>query len=149
MGKVRIVKKPEDFNLQEAVSMISSPSTGGIVMFLGKVRNENFGRRVKKLIYEAYEEMALREMERIREEALKRFPINDIVIWHRIGELDIGENTILVIASGKHRKEAFDACIWVVDEVKKRVPIWKKEITEEGEFWIEGDKPIPANRPGS
>lgn len=90
--------------------------------------------------------MAIEEMKKIREEALEHFPILDMVIWHRYGELEIGENTILIVASGKHRKEAFEACMWAVDEVKKRVPIWKKEVTNEGEFWIEGDKIIAHRR---
>ncbi|AEH25303.1 molybdenum cofactor biosynthesis protein MoaE [Pyrococcus yayanosii] len=142
--KVALFRKPEDFDIEKAVSLVSSPEVGGVVIFLGKVREENFGRRVLKLIYEAYEEMALAEMERIREEALRKFPLKDILIWHRVGELEIGENTILIVAAGKHRKEAFEACSWVVDEVKRRVPIWKKEVTEEGEFWIEGNTARPA-----
>jgi len=144
--RVRLFKKPEDFDINEAIELVSSPKSGGIVVFLGKVREESHGRRVKKLIYEAYEEMAIEEMKRIRGEALKKFPILDMVIWHRHGELEVGENTILIVAAGKHRKEAFEACIWAVDEVKKRVPIWKKEVTDEGEFWIEGEKAIPDKK---
>jgi len=144
--KIRLFKKPEDFDIAEAVGLVSSPKSGGIAIFLGKVRNESHGRRVKKLIYEAYEEMAIEEMKRIREGALKKFPILDMVIWHRYGELEVGENTILIVAAGKHRKEAFEACIWAVDEVKKRVPIWKKEVTDEGVFWIEGEKAIPDKK---
>lgn len=136
----KLFKNPEDFDINEAINLVSSRTTGGIVIFLGKVREESHGRRVKKLIYEAYEEMAMEEMKRIREEALQKFPIEEILIWHRYGELEVGENTILIVAAGKHRKESFEACIWAVDEVKKRVPIWKKEITDEGEFWIEGNK---------
>lgn len=112
------------------------------MVFLGQVRNENLGRKVEKLIYEAYPEMAEAEMERIREEALKKFPILDMVIWHRYGELKVGEDTILIVASAKHRKEAFRACEWAIDEVKHRVPIWKKEVTPEGTFWLEGDRAV-------
>lgn len=143
---VRLVKKPEDFNLEEAVKLVSRSSTGGLVFFLGKVRDENHGRKVLKLIYEAYPEMAVAEMERIREEALERFPIEEMLIWHRYGELEIGDNTILIIASAGHRREAFEACRWAIDEVKKRVPVWKREVTEEGEFWIEGDRAKPVQR---
>ncbi|CAB49091.1 molybdenum cofactor biosynthesis protein MoaE [Pyrococcus abyssi] len=145
-SKVSLVKKPEDFNIEEAIALVSSSSTGGIVIFLGKVRDENLGRKVEKLIYEAYDEMAIKEMERIRNEALDRFPIVDALIWHRIGELEVGENTILVVVSAKHRREAFEACAWIVDEVKKRVPVWKREVTDEGEFWIEGDRHVPVKR---
>ncbi len=140
--KCRMMK--ESFNIEKAIRLVSSPKTGGIVIFLGRVRNESHGRNVRMLIYEAYEEMAVAEMERIRKEALEKFPIEDMVIWHRYGELGIGEDTILVVASGKHRKEAFEACKWAVDEVKRRVPVWKKEVTDEGTFWIEGERHIKA-----
>lgn len=89
--------------------------------------------------------MAVKEMERIRREALQKFPILDMLIWHRYGgELEVGQDTILIIASGRHRKEAFEACSWAIDEVKRRVPVWKKEVTDEGTFWIEGgDRIVP------
>ncbi|WP_297464693.1 molybdenum cofactor biosynthesis protein MoaE [Thermococcus sp.] len=139
--KVRLMKEP--FDLNGALDHVSVPEAGAYVFFLGRVRNESRGRKVEKLIYEAYPEMAEAEMERIREEALERFPIIDILIWHRYGELDVGEDTILIIASAGHRKEAFEACSWAIDEVKKRVPVWKKEVTDGGTFWIEGDRQIP------
>ncbi|KUH33112.1 molybdenum cofactor biosynthesis protein MoaE [Thermococcus celericrescens] len=142
--KVRLTKEP--FDLNEALGYLLVPEAGGYVFFLGKVRNENHGRRVRKLVYEAYPEMAEAEMERIRKEALERFPILDMLIWHRYGELEVGQDTILIIASGRHRKEAFEACEWAIDEVKKRVPVWKREVTDEGEFWIEGDRTVPLKR---
>ncbi|BAD86304.1 molybdopterin converting factor, subunit 2 [Thermococcus kodakarensis KOD1] len=138
--KVRLTK--DKFSVDEAISLLRVPESGAYVVFLGQVRNENLGRKVEKLIYEAYPEMAEAEMERIREEALKKFPILDMVIWHRYGELDVGEDTILIVASAKHRKEAFRACEWAIDEVKRRVPVWKKEVTPEGAFWLEGDKAV-------
>lgn len=143
MEKIRIMR--ERFNIDEAVSIMETPEAGGYVIFLGKVRNQNKGRRVKKLIYEAYTDMALQEIERIREETLKKFPIIDILIWHRIGELEVGEDTILIVASGSHREEAFNACRWAIDEVKRRVPVWKREVTNEGTFWIEGNRTIPED----
>ncbi len=136
--KVRLTKEP--FDLNEALNYLLVPEAGAYVFFLGKVRNRSHGRSVKRLVYEAYPEMAEAEMERIREEALRRFPIIDMLIWHRHGELDVGEDTILIIASAGHRKEAFEACSWAIDEVKKRVPVWKREVTDEGTFWIEGDR---------
>ncbi|WP_258083516.1 molybdenum cofactor biosynthesis protein MoaE [Thermococcus thermotolerans] len=139
--KVRLTKEP--FDLNEALGYLLVPEAGGYVFFLGKVRNENHGRRVEKLIYEAYPEMAEAEMARIRKEALERFPILDMLIWHRYGELEVGQDTILIIASGRHRKEAFEACMWAIDEVKRRVPVWKREVTDEGTFWIEGDRLVP------
>jgi len=138
--KVRLTSEP--FDLHEALKNLLVPEAGAYVFFLGKVRSESHGRHVKKLVYEAYPEMAVAEMERIREEALGRFPIIDMLIWHRHGELEVGEDTILIIASAAHRKEAFEACSWAIDEVKKRVPVWKKEVTNEGTFWIEGDRAV-------
>ena len=140
--KVRLTR--ESFSVDEAIKLLRVPECGAYVVFLGQVRNESHGRRVQKLIYEAYPEMAEKEMERIREEALRRFPILDMLIWHRYGELPVGEDTILIVASAKHRKEAFEACSWALDEVKKRVPVWKKEVTTEGTFWIEGDRQLPV-----
>ncbi|ASJ01752.1 molybdenum cofactor biosynthesis protein MoaE [Thermococcus gorgonarius] len=134
----------EAFDINKATEIVAHPEAGGYVIFLGKVRNQSHGRKVLKLIYEVYDEMAVEEMKKIREEALKKFRITDMLIWHRKGELKVGEGTILIVASAPHRKEAFEACIWAVDEVKKRVPVWKKEITEEGAFWIEGDKAVPV-----
>ena len=139
--KVKLTKEP--FDLNKALGHLLLPKAGAYVFFLGKVRDENHGRRVMKLVYEAYPEMAEAEMERIRKEALEKFPIMDMLIWHRYGELNVGEDTILIIASAGHRKEAFEACSWAIDEVKKRVPVWKKEVTDEGTFWIEGDRLVP------
>ena len=140
--KVKLTKEP--FSVDEAISLLRIPESGAYGVFLGQVRNESHGRRVEKLIYEAYPEMAEAEMERIRKEALEKFPILDMLIWHRYGELPVGEDTILIVASAKHRKEAFEACSWALDEVKKRVPVWKKEVTDEGTFWIEGDRQVPV-----
>ncbi len=136
--KVKLTSKP--FDLNEALGHLLVPEAGAYVFFLGKVRSESHGRHVKKLIYEAYPDMAGEEMRRIREEALEKFPIIDMLIWHRYGKLGVGEDTILIIASAGHRKEAFEACSWAIDEVKKRVPVWKKEVTDGGTFWIEGDR---------
>ena len=140
--KVRLTREP--FSVDEALKLLRVPESGAYVVFLGQVRNESHGKRVKRLIYETYPEMAEAEMERIRGEALKKFSITDMLIWHRYGELEVGEDTILIIASAGHRKEAFVACSWAIDEVKRRVPVWKREVTEEGTFWIEGDRQIPV-----
>ncbi|NJF25858.1 molybdenum cofactor biosynthesis protein MoaE [Thermococcus sp. Bubb.Bath] len=144
--KVEVVREP--FDLNAAVELVSTPYAGGYVVFLGRVRKRSEGKEVIKLNYETYEEMAVAEMERIRKEAMERFPILDMLIWHRVGELEVGEDTILIIASGEHRGEAFDACRWAIDEVKHRVPVWKKEVREDGNFWIEGDKWIPEDYHG-
>jgi molybdopterin synthase catalytic subunit len=140
MKKVMFTK--DTFSVDEAISILRKPEAGAYVVFLGQVRNKNMGREVLKLIYEAYPEMAEAEMERIREKAFERFPIIDMVIWHRYGELEVGEDTILIVASAKHRREAFKACEWALEEVKHRVPVWKREVTPEGTFWIEGDRAV-------
>ncbi|NPA47030.1 MAG: molybdenum cofactor biosynthesis protein MoaE [Thermococci archaeon] len=140
----RIMILTEEFDLEEAVKLVSSRNAGGYVIFLGKVRDDGDNRRVLKLIYESYDEMALREMRRIREEALKKFPVVDVLIWHRKGEVPVGGATMLVIAAGAHRREAFDACEWIVNEVKRTVPIWKREVTTDGTFWVEGDRRVPT-----
>ena len=139
--KVRVAG--ESFSVDEALSYLSNREAGAYVIFLGKVRERSRGRKVEKLVYEVYEELAIREMEAIRREAIERFGLLDMLIWHRFGELPVGEDTILVIAASPHREEAFKACAWAVDEVKHRVPVWKKEVTAEGTFWIEGDRAIP------
>ena len=139
--KVRVTG--ESFSVDEALSYLSNREAGAYVVFLGKVRERSRGRKVEKLVYEVYEELAIREMEAIRREAIERFGLLDMLIWHRFGELPVGEDTILVIAASPHREEAFKACAWAVDEVKHRVPVWKKEVTAEGTFWIEGDRAIP------
>jgi len=141
--RVRLTREP--FSVDEAIKLLRVPEGGAYVIFLGQVRSESHGRVVRKLIYEAYPEMAKAEMERIRKEALAKFSIIDMLIWHRYGELSVGEDTILIIASARHRKEAFGACSWAIDEVKKRVPVWKKEVTDEGTFWIEGDRALKAD----
>ncbi|WP_456367476.1 molybdenum cofactor biosynthesis protein MoaE [Thermococcus sp.] len=140
MNKVRLTK--DGFSINEAVALLRRPEAGAYVVFLGQVRNENMGREVLELVYEAYPEMAEAEMERIRKEAIEKFPIFDMVIWHRYGKLKVGEDTILIVASAKHRREAFRACEWALEEVKHRVPVWKREVTPNGTFWIEGEKAI-------
>ncbi len=143
--KGRILITEEHLSADEALRVISSEEAGGYVIFLGKVREKEKGYpKVLKLIYEAYDEMAVKEMERIRREAMERFPVKDVIIWHRKGELKVEEETMLIAVAAPHRKEAFEACEWIVDEVKRRVPVWKKEVTERGSFWVEGDRRIPS-----
>ncbi len=139
-GKIRLTAGR--FDVSEALSAVGSKDAGGYVVFFGRVRSDG-DRGVSKLVYEAYEDMAIREMEGIRRECLRRFPVLDVLIWHRLGEVPVGEETMLIIVSGVHRREAFEACEWVVDEIKKRVPIWKKEVTKRGVFWIEGGRHVP------
>lgn len=113
------------------------PSVGAVVEFLGVVRNHHEGEKVKGLYYEAHESMVLNEGKRIFKEALEKFNIHSIRGWHRSGYLTVGERATKIIVEAAHRKEAFDACSYAVDEMKKRLPIWKKEeYLDGGNKWI-------------
>lgn len=121
------------------VQHVSKPEAGAIALFYGVVRNESRGRRVLYLEYDAYPEMAQRVMREIAEEIRARWPVAGIAIMHRTGRLEVGETSLLVAVSSPHRKEAFEACHALVDRLKEVVPIWKKEVWEGGEEWIEGE----------
>jgi molybdopterin synthase catalytic subunit len=119
---------------------LSSPETGALVVFEGSVRNYSCGRAVTGLYYEAYPELAQREMGRIEEEARRRWRLGPVVIAHRVGALAPGETSVLIATASSHRAEGFDACRFVIDSLKARVPIWKKECYEDGSAWI-GEHP--------
>jgi len=116
---------------------------GAVVVFDGIVRNNTRGRRTLYLDYEAYEEMALKQMNELAEQALSKYAIRHVTIVHRLGHLEIGETSVLVIVASAHRGAAFDACRWVIDTLKQTVPIWKKEIFVDGAVWAPGE-PFPA-----
>ncbi len=105
------------------------------------MRGETEGRAIEALEVEAYEEMALRELERIRAEALERFGVEEAVILHRVGRLKVGEIILVILVASAHRDEAFKACRYILEELKRRAPLWKREITPEGAIWVEGEKP--------
>ncbi len=111
---------------------------GALALFVGVVRDENAGRAVLRLEYEAYEEMALSELEAIEREARRRWPITEIRIVHRLGRMEIGEASVAVAVASPHRDEAFEACRFAIDTLKRTVPIWKKEFYADGEVWLEG-----------
>ena len=113
--------------------------SGAVALFLGVVRDHSHGRRVLYLEYDAYPEMAERKLREVAEEALARWPITDVAIAHRTGRLEIGETSLLVAVSSPHRHDAFAACHHIVNRIKEVVPIWKKEVWEGGEAWIEGE----------
>jgi len=116
---------------------LADPAAGGYVSFEGWVRNENEGREVRRLDYEAFEELAIKEGARIVAEAVERFGVRDARCVHRIGELGLGELAVWVGVASGHRAEAFDACRYIIDEVKHRVPIWKKEHYLDGDSgWV-------------
>jgi molybdopterin converting factor subunit 1 len=125
------------------LSRLKRGEDGAAVVFEGVVRNQTRGRRTLYLDYEAYEEMALQQMESLAEQSLKQFQIRDVALVHRLGRLDIGETSVLVVVASAHRAAAFDACRWLIDTLKRTVPIWKKEYFEDGAVWADGE-PFPA-----
>jgi molybdopterin synthase catalytic subunit len=135
-----IVVQREDIDIQGALDSVRSSDTGGIVTFTGTVRDNAKGRRIAKMSIEVYGAMALKQLEDIRAEAIEKYSVNEITVIHRYGDLDVGDNIVFIAVSAGHRKEAFEACMYVIDELKQRVPIWKKETTPEGDFWVEGEK---------
>ena len=117
---------------------------GAVVVFDGIVRNHSRGRRTLYLEYEAYEKMALDALEALATEAKTRFEVRDCAIVHRLGHLEIGETSVLIVVASAHRAAAFDACRWIIDTLKRTVPIWKKEHFADGAVWADGD-PFPPN----
>lgn len=115
------------------------PECGATVTLDGYAREWTHGRRTLHLVYEAYRPMAIRELQRLGDEAHKRFEIAHIGIVHRTGRLEIGETSVVIAVSAPHRRAAFEACEWAIRELKRTVPIWKKEIFGDGELWVEGD----------
>jgi molybdopterin synthase catalytic subunit len=129
----------EPLRPERLVEHVRRDEAGAVALFYGVVRNNNMGRRVLYLEYDAYPEMATKVMRQIAEEALAEGRITDVAMAHRTGTLEIGETSLLIAVSAPHRKEAFEACHTLVDRFKEVVPIWKKEVWEGGEEWIEGE----------
>jgi MoaE-MoaD fusion protein len=121
------------------LARIKHGEDGAAVVFEGVVRNQTRGRRTLYLDYEAYEEMALAEMEKLAQQALKQFAVRDVALVHRLGRLEIGEASVLIVVASAHRAAAFDACRWLIDTLKRTVPIWKKEYFEDGAVWADGE----------
>ena len=128
----------EDFAQDAEIAALKASSTriGGIATFLGCARDFSEGRSVSEITFEAYGSMALAEMNRLREEAIERFGLLDARIVHRVTTVKAGDNIVFIAAGAEHRAAAFDGCRWIIDELKQRVPIWKKEITPEGDAWV-------------
>ena len=133
-GMNEITRHP--LNPEEITARVRKDTNGAVVTFLGTTRLFAEGRKVVRLEYEAYEEMALKEMEKVRLEVTSRWGLEDIAIAHRIGVVDIGEISLVIAVASPHRKEAFLACHQAVDLLKETVPIWKKEFFEDGEHWV-------------
>jgi MoaE-MoaD fusion protein len=146
-GEVRIVRGPID--TASLVERLKHPADGAAVIFDGVVRDNTRGRRTLYLDYEAYEAMALKQMESLAVEARARFGVRGASIVHRLGRLEIGETSVLIVVASAHRGAAFEACRWIIDTLKKTVPIWKKEYFEDGAVWADGEPfPEEIRRPG-
>lgn len=113
-----------------------SPESGGIDVFIGTVRNQTKGRRVVRLEFEAYEPMAISEIEKILKRAGEKWPVQKALVYHRVGILEVGEVPVVIVVSAAHRAAAFEACRFIIDTLKETVPIWKKEVFEDGEVWV-------------
>jgi len=128
----------EVIDTRKVADGLQRPEDGAVVIFEGVVRNHSQDRPVRFLEYDAYEPMARKKLEEIESRAKKEFEIRDIAIVHRLGHMDIGECSTVIVVASAHRGPAFDACRFAIDTIKKIVPIWKKEFYEDGEIWIEG-----------
>lgn len=126
----------------EVMEEIKAGSDGAVCAFDGIVRNNTRGRQTLYLDYEAYREMALEQMRGLATEAVERFGVRDIALLHRLGRLQVGETSVLIVVASAHRGAAFEACRWLIDTLKKQVPIWKKETFVDGAVWADGE-PFP------
>lgn len=140
----RVTDKP--INLQELVDCVTDPEAGAVATFIGTTRNNNEGRKVIALDYEAYPEMAEKELTRLGEEARTKWQICRMAIVHRVGPVQITEPSVVIAVSAAHREAAFAACRFAIEEIKKTVPIWKKEVYEGGAIWIGTQSGQPLNR---
>ena len=136
----------ETIDTLRTIAGIKRGEDGATVVFEGIVRNQTRGRKTLYLDYEAYEEMALEQMESLADKVVQQFQIRDVAIVHRLGRLEIGETSVLIAVASAHRAAAFDACRWLIDTLKRTVPIWKKEYFEDGAVWADGE-PFPAEIP--
>lgn len=138
--RVSITRQP--INTAALLEKLKRPDDGAAIVFEGIVRNNTRGRRTLFLDYEAYEEMAVKELESRVTRALDQFEIRNAAIIHRLGRIEIGETSVLIVVASAHRAAAFDACRWLIDTLKRTVPIWKKEHFEDGAVWSDGE-PFP------
>lgn len=136
-GAIRIQTEP--FSLDREIEWLKkiSSSIGAVVTFLGTTRDISKGKQVAKLEFEHYSGMAEKKLAEIRERAIRDFGVIEVTIIHRVGKLPVGENIVLIAVAAEHRDEAFRACRFCIDELKRITPIWKKETTPEGEVWVE------------
>ena len=126
----------DKIQVEDVIQSVTSDGAGAIDVFIGTVRNQTKNKKVIRLEFEAYESMAIKELEMIRDRAQAKWPILKIAIVHATGVLQIGDIPVVIAVATPHRNDAFEACKFVIDELKKTVPIWKKEFYEDGEVWV-------------
>jgi molybdopterin synthase catalytic subunit len=148
MDLIKLVREPID--AQALIVHVRGAADGAIVVFDGFVRDHSKNRRTRYLEYEAYESMALAKMQEIAAHLHENFAIDGVAMVHRLGRLEIGETSILIVVSGAHRAATFDACRYAIDTLKRTVPIWKKEYFEDGSVWADGElPPAPSATPAA
>jgi len=133
---IQITREPLDRNA--LIASVTDPGTGGIVVFEGVVRDNARGKQIRYLEYDVYPEMAVQQIREILAEAESRWHVHRVAVAHRIGRLEIGEASVIIVVATPHRSEAFEACRYIIDTLKTTVPIWKKEVATNGEEWVEG-----------
>lgn len=132
--QIQILTEP--LSIQLCIDWIMSPQSGGIDVFIGTVRDATKGKEVIRLEFEAYNQMAINEMEKIAQQAFDKWPVQKVLVHHRTGVLQVGEIPVIIAVSAAHRDAAFDACRYIIDTLKQTVPIWKKEVFADGEVWV-------------
>ncbi len=133
-NEIKILQTP--LRVKEVYSSCCDGGAGAVNMFIGTVRNKTQSKAVLRLEYEAYESMAAKELLKLANQAAEKWPVLKIVIHHRVGILHIGDEAVVIAVSTPHRKDSFEACKYIIDTLKKTVPIWKKEVFEDGEEWV-------------
>ena len=136
-GRKRCTISEEALDEAEVAARVEGPDAGGVVSFVGRVRDHARGHEIERLEYEAYPAMAEKEMEKIADEAAERWPGTRVAIAHRVGRLSIGDAAVVVVAASAHRGEAFEACRFAIDTLKITVPIWKREVATDGAYWVD------------
>ncbi|GAA4908546.1 molybdenum cofactor biosynthesis protein MoaE [Mucilaginibacter defluvii] len=133
---INILITDEPLDVTNCSQWVMTPESGGIDVFIGTVRNATKGKTVLRLEFEAYQTMAIREIEKIAAAAFEQWPLQKVLIHHRTGVLQVGEIPVTIAVSAAHRDAAFTACRYIIDTLKQTVPIWKKEFFEDGEVWV-------------
>jgi molybdopterin synthase catalytic subunit len=139
----------DPISIEAVARRVVPPECGATVTLDGYVRQFTKGRETLYLVYEAYEEMALKEISKLIGQAHEHFAVSSVGIVHRLGRLEIGETSVVISVAAPHRRAAFEACEWLIRELKRTVPIWKKEVYADGEQWIEGDAAANIQQPST